>query len=854
MGVRIKLRRDTSSNFSTANPVLSEGELAYEKNTGRFKLGDGITPWNSLPYLTIAEASEILNRIKNVDGSGSGLDADLLDGQHASAFASATHNHDSTYVKLTDYEDADVLGKIKNVDGSGSGLDADLLDGYHASGDQFSGSWFNRIPIVKSNGIVEIGRYIDFHYSSGETSDYTPRLYSLDNRNLSILTAGGRDKLLVGKTTSDVTIYVDNVNGNDSTGNGSSSSPYATLSRALEEIGDFYSSNITIILKASPNSYGNINISGYIRKVISNSNITISGETSVIASGTITSYSGSVNDPIYGSLVTVSAITDSSKNWNQNEHIFKLIRIYSGSTSYYRIITGNSSNTIYLSYKLGTDITNWNYEILDIGTKCNSIWLYDCMGVVSFKFLRIERSNDGYCVVVRNSSFSNDMSYCFIKAYSGQSNNVFYFNRSHVNITACYVDCNNSTGAAIQTSHLANVVGLYGTIFNNLSSKAILSNYDYSRFLVNDGTRFYKSSSGSPSICIDMISGILTFGNTNGTPLIDSGTTGVNATRLATIQNTGNVVFGPNVTTTYYTDSSCIDGNKFLVSSNLAVGETYFPNIHSTILCKGSFGTNVSVVSSNTTLGSGHHTILANATNSNINITLPSASGCTGRQYVIRRIDTNYQYTVNVIAQSGQTIDGSSSISLTNTNKSIYIISDGSNWRHIVFSGEGGGSQYNYDIYSGQYLDLDKFSFDSTFTGADGSVAFSMIPCISFSPYNRGRIHTTIKNVFPSGPVSFKLWYALEGIQNNANIIMEIGVYGLNSSGLSFITSDTFTIGTGTSQTGFYNITPNSPTIPQSAISNYNLFAIYIDRRSDLEIDTYDGYFKLIDVNYVYQQ
>lgn len=35
---------------------------------------------------------------ENNDGSGSGLDADLLDGQHASAFASATHNHDSSYV------------------------------------------------------------------------------------------------------------------------------------------------------------------------------------------------------------------------------------------------------------------------------------------------------------------------------------------------------------------------------------------------------------------------------------------------------------------------------------------------------------------------------------------------------------------------------------------------------------------------------------------------------------------------------------------------------------------------------------------------------------------------------------
>jgi hypothetical protein len=35
------------------------------------------------------------------DGSGSGLDADLLDGNHASAFALSSHNHDSDYVNVT---------------------------------------------------------------------------------------------------------------------------------------------------------------------------------------------------------------------------------------------------------------------------------------------------------------------------------------------------------------------------------------------------------------------------------------------------------------------------------------------------------------------------------------------------------------------------------------------------------------------------------------------------------------------------------------------------------------------------------------------------------------------------------
>jgi hypothetical protein len=39
--------------------------------------------------------------IKAADGSGSGLDADLLDGQHGSAFAAAAHSHGADYVNVT---------------------------------------------------------------------------------------------------------------------------------------------------------------------------------------------------------------------------------------------------------------------------------------------------------------------------------------------------------------------------------------------------------------------------------------------------------------------------------------------------------------------------------------------------------------------------------------------------------------------------------------------------------------------------------------------------------------------------------------------------------------------------------
>ena len=50
MAVKIQFRRDTASAWSIVNPILSQGEAGFEFDTGRFKVGNGLSPWNSLPY------------------------------------------------------------------------------------------------------------------------------------------------------------------------------------------------------------------------------------------------------------------------------------------------------------------------------------------------------------------------------------------------------------------------------------------------------------------------------------------------------------------------------------------------------------------------------------------------------------------------------------------------------------------------------------------------------------------------------------------------------------------------------------------------------------------------------------
>ena len=80
------------------NPDVPNGALAPEKITG--------TAWTSANM-----------------GAGSGLDADTLDGNDSSAFAAASHNHDSAYVNASgpDSMSGSSAGPILTVEQTGSG-------------------------------------------------------------------------------------------------------------------------------------------------------------------------------------------------------------------------------------------------------------------------------------------------------------------------------------------------------------------------------------------------------------------------------------------------------------------------------------------------------------------------------------------------------------------------------------------------------------------------------------------------------------------------------------------------------------------------------------------------------------
>ena len=118
MAVRIQIRRDTSANWSANNPVLYPGEIGFETDTKKFKIGPAVnsptvaTAWNSITAYANVVPSDLSNTLNdyilaadlgNPDGPAKlNVDGNLLIPENSIIFEGATANDHETTLTVTD--------------------------------------------------------------------------------------------------------------------------------------------------------------------------------------------------------------------------------------------------------------------------------------------------------------------------------------------------------------------------------------------------------------------------------------------------------------------------------------------------------------------------------------------------------------------------------------------------------------------------------------------------------------------------------------------------------------------------------------------------------------------------------
>jgi len=77
VATRIQIRRDTAANWTTANPILREGEMGLETDTLKIKVGNSVAAWSARPYLNVtpADLAELAqDSVNSAIVAGIGLD------------------------------------------------------------------------------------------------------------------------------------------------------------------------------------------------------------------------------------------------------------------------------------------------------------------------------------------------------------------------------------------------------------------------------------------------------------------------------------------------------------------------------------------------------------------------------------------------------------------------------------------------------------------------------------------------------------------------------------------------------------------------------------------------------------
>lgn len=133
MAVRQQQRRGTAAQWTSANPILSAGEIGFEIDTNKFKIGDGTTRWASLIYFT-ADAAAALEGL--IDGAPGLLDTlnelAAAIGDDANFFTTIASDIDSAKSEAISTAASDATTKANNAKSGAETTAANALSAHES--------------------------------------------------------------------------------------------------------------------------------------------------------------------------------------------------------------------------------------------------------------------------------------------------------------------------------------------------------------------------------------------------------------------------------------------------------------------------------------------------------------------------------------------------------------------------------------------------------------------------------------------------------------------------------------------------------------------------------------------------
>jgi len=255
MANRIQLRRGNGQEWQNSNPILAQGELGIELDTGRFKIGDGVTSWNTLRYeRPIESTSNTANTLVQRD----------TDGNFSAATITATViGNASTASRLASSRQIQIIGDVSGsqiFDGSENisiTSTLDLLSSLpHHDNTETSSGTYTKVTVDAKGRVTNASNpttLADYNLN-GTVEGSSAQAYDLDLVAVAGLTTTGFISRTATNTMATRTITGTAGKINVNNGGGLAGNPTLDLATTTVVDGDYNTESLTSVSGVGSNS------------------------------------------------------------------------------------------------------------------------------------------------------------------------------------------------------------------------------------------------------------------------------------------------------------------------------------------------------------------------------------------------------------------------------------------------------------------------------------------------------------------------------------------------------------------------------------------------------------------------